>query len=313
MAKLDPAAKQVLDAMAASGQPTLDQLSPPVSRQAFTEALKMLGGSKLDAEVQVREWQGPKQALPLHVYRPAGTPKTAVLPAVVYFHGGGWVIGDLENYDTLCRVLCAESGCEILSFQYRLAPEHKFPAAAEDACAATAWTVKHARELGVDVNRLAVAGDSAGGNLAAVAALHVREAGRPKLRHQLLIFPATDMAADSETYKSRAEGYFLTKAMMEYFINHYLSSPKDAKDWRASPARATSHANLPPATIVVAGFDPLCAEGVAYAEKLKKAGGKADVIRYDGMIHDFVLMDGAIAEGRAALKRVAGVLRKALA
>lgn len=313
MATLDPAAKQVLEAMAASGQPTLDQLPPAESRQAFTEALKMLGGPKLDADVQVREWQGPEQPLPLHVYRPVGAAKAAALPTVVYLHGGGWVIGDLENYDTLCRVLCAESGCQILSFQYRLAPEDKFPAAVDDACAAPAWTVEHAQELGVDVNRLAVAGDSAGGTLAAVAALTARDAGGPKFKHQLLIFPATDMAAESETYRSRAEGYFLTKTMMTWFINHYLRTPEDAKDWRASPARAASLANLPPATVVVAGFDPLYAEGVAYAEALKKAGNTAEVIRYDGMIHDFILMDGAIAEGRAALKKMAGVLRKALA
>lgn len=312
MSNLNPAAKQVLEAMAASGQPTLDQVPPPVAREAFNEAVKMLGGAKPDAEVQEREWQGPTQALPLRVYRPAGTANNTKLPAVAYIHGGGWVIGDLGTYDTLCRVLCAESGCAILSFEYRMAPEHKFPAAADDACAALGWMSKHADELGIDTSRLAVAGDSAGGNLAAVAALHARDAGGPKLKHQLLIFPATDLAAESESYASRAEGYFLTKVLMDYFINHYLNSADEVHDWRASPLRAKSHANLPPATVVVAGFDPLCADGVTYAETLNQAGNQAEVIRYDDMIHDFTLMDGAIAEGRTALKRMAGVLRKAL-
>lgn len=312
MSKLDPDVKNVLDAMAASGV-TFDQLSPADARQAFAEGIAQLGGAKPDVEVRMREWDGPTQKLPLRVYRPLGTPPDKRLPALLYIHGGGWVIGDLDVYDRACRVLCEGSGCAVLSFEYRLAPEHKFPAAAEDACAIAPWAVKHAAELGIDVNRLAVGGDSAGGNLAAVATLSARDAGGPRIKHQLLIFPACDATANYPSMTENADGYFLTAKMMQYFGAHYLNSPAEAADWRMSPNQAKSHAGLPPATIVVAEFDPLRDDGVAYAETLKKAGVAAKVMRYDGVIHDFTLMDGAIPAGRAALREIAAALGKALA
>lgn len=312
MTELNPQAKAILDAMAASGQPTLDQLSPPDARAAFAEAFKMVAGEKPDVQVTDRQWQGPSASHPLRVYRPKGAAADARLPAVAYFHGGGWVICDIDTHDTACRVLCESSGCAILSFEYRWAPEHKFPAAAQDCSAALPWVAENADELGVDMDRFAVAGDSAGGNLAAVAALAARDAGGPKLRHQALIFPAADMAADTESYRRNVDGYFLTGALMKYFIDHYLNSPDDVNDWRASPLRAASHADLPPATILVAGFDPLCDDGLNYAQALENAGGRAEVVRYDDMIHDFTLMDGAIPEGRVAMQKVGTALGKAL-
>ncbi|TAM10671.1 MAG: alpha/beta hydrolase [Nevskiaceae bacterium] len=312
MGKLDPDVKNVLDAMAASGI-TFDQLSPAEARQAFADAIAQLGGSKPDVEVQIRDWQGPAMKLPLRVYRPKGTPKDKKLPALLYIHGGGWVIGDLDVYDRACRVLCEASGCAVLSFEYRLAPEHKFPAAAEDACAVAPWAVKHAGELGIDTSRLAVGGDSAGGNLAAVAALAARDAGGLKLKHQLLIFPVCDITQEFPSGTTNAEGYFLTAKMMQYFGAHYLDGPEEAADWRMSPNQAKNHANLPSATVVVAEFDPLRDDGIAYGETLKKAGVHVDLMRFDGVIHDFTLMDGAIPAGRAALKKIGAAVGKALA
>jgi len=234
------------------------------------------------------------------------------LPGIVYFHGGGWVIGDLDTHDVQCRQLTAEAGITVVAVDYRLAPEHKFPAAVDDAWAATRWVAAHGSELGLDARRLAVAGDSAGGNLAAVVALLAREAGAPAIALQVLVYPVTDVSAESQSYRDFAEGYLLTRESMRWFTNHYLKSASDADDWRASPLRAQSLAGLPPALVVTAGFDPLRDEGAAYAARLTDAGVRVDYVSYGGMIHGFMPMGRLIDTGNRAISHVAASLRQAL-
>ncbi|MGH7343994.1 MAG: alpha/beta hydrolase, partial [Candidatus Rokuibacteriota bacterium] len=203
-------------------------------------------------------------------------------------------------------------GIGVVAVDYRLAPEHKFPAAVDDAWAATRWVVAHGSELGVDGRRLAVAGDSAGGNLAAVVALMARDAGGPAIALQVLIYPVTDVGSESKSYRDFAEGYMLTRDGMRWFTNHYLKSPSDAQDWRASPLRAASLAELPPALVITAGFDPLRDEGAAYAGRLSDAGGRVDYINYGGMTHGFMPMGRLIDTGNRATSHVAASLREAL-
>src|SRR5918996_4376958 len=254
---LDPQAEAVIELVAKSGRPAYHTLSPKDARQLFLETRPASTPTPPEiGSVRNVVAETPQGAIPLRVYPPAGVPAATALPAYVYFHGGGWVIGDLETHDVLCRQLTAASGASVISVDYRLAPEHKFPAAADDAWAATRWVVAHAAELGVDATRLAVGGDSAGGNLAAVMALMAREAGGPAIALQVLLYPVTDVAAEAESYQIFADGYMLTRDSMRWFIAHYLKASEDAADWRASPLRTPSLAGLPPALIITAGFGP---------------------------------------------------------
>jgi acetyl esterase len=250
--------------------------------------------------------------IPLRLYRPAGVSDATPLPVYVYFHGGGWVIGDLESHDVLCRQLTAESGACVIAVDYRLAPEHKFPAAADDAWAATRWIVGHAAELGVDAGRLAVGGDSAGGNLAAVVALMSRDAGGPAIALQVLIYPVTDVGSESQSYADFADGYMLTRDSMRWFTAHYLGRKEEANDWRVSPLRAPSLAGLPPALILTAGFDPLRDEGAAYATRLREAGVTVDYVSFGGMIHGFVGMGRVLDSALRAVSLIGAALRQAL-
>jgi acetyl esterase len=312
-AALDPQARAVLDLVVKSGRPAYHQLSPKDARQLFRETRPAstptppeIGGVKdLTAD-------GPLGPIPLRVYRPARVPASTPLAGLVYFHGGGWVIGDLETHDVLCRQLTAESGVSVVSVDYRLAPEHKFPAAVDDAWAATRWTVAHAGELGIDAGRLAVGGDSAGGNLAAVVALLARDQRAPVIGLQILLYPVTDLAAETRSYRDFAEGYLLTLDGMRWFGAHYLNTRDEAADWRASPLRARSLAGLPPALIVTAGFDPLRDEGEAFAARLRDAGGRVDYVCYGGMIHGFVPMGRLIDTGNRAVSHIAASLHQAL-
>ena len=258
--------------------------------------------------------EGRAPAVPRNAsdYRPAGAPASTPLAVLVFFHGGGWVIGDLETHDVLCRQLTAGSGVSVVSVDYCLAPEHKFPAAVDDAWAATRWVVAHAGELAVDASRLAVGGDSAGGNLAAVVALLARGKGAPAIAVQVLIYPVADLVGETRSYRDFAEGYLLTREGMRWFIAHYLTAEAEAVDWRASPLRAQSLAGLPPALIVTAGFDPLRDEGEAYAERLREAGVRVDSVCYGGMIHGFVPMGRLLDTAGRAISLIAGSLSQAL-
>lgn len=310
---LDPQAASVIDLIAKSGRPPYHTLSPKEARQLFRET-RPASTPPAPQIGAVRDLtaDGPLGAIPLRVYRPAGVSESRPLPALVYFHGGGWVIGDLETHDVLCRQLTAEAGVSVISVDYRLAPEHKFPAAVDDAWAATRWVAVHGEELAVDPARLAVGGDSAGGNLAAVVSLLARDAGGPRIALQSLVYPVTDLSSESQSYAELADGYMLTRDSMRWFRAHYLAKAEDALDWRASPLRAPSLAGLPPALVITAGYDPLRDEGEAYARRLREAGVTVDAVCFGGMIHGFVGMGRLIETAFRAVTLIAGSLRYAL-
>jgi len=306
---VDPQVAFVLDLVVKSGRPAYHTLSPKEARQLFIDT-RPASTPQPPAIGSVRNFSAG--SIPIRVYRPAGVPDATRLPVLVFFHGGGWVIGDLDTHDTLCRQLTAEAGISVVAVDYRLAPEHKFPAAADDAWAATKWVVEHTAELGVDPGKLAVGGDSAGGNLAAVVALQARDAGGPAITLQALLYPVTDLGAETQSYRDLADGYMLTREGMRWFIAHYLGKPQDADDWRASPIRATSFAGVAPALIVTAGYDPLRDEGDAYAQKLRAAGVNVDHVSFGGMIHGFAPMGKLIETGNRAVTLIAASLRHAL-
>ena len=309
---LDPQVKAVLEMVAKANRPAYNTLSPKEARQLFIETRPASTPTPPEiGSVRNVSAQASHGVIPLRVYRPAGVPDSTRLPAYVYFHGGGWVIGDVNTHDVLCRQLTAASGASVISVDYRLAPEHKFPAAADDAWAATKWVVAQANELGLDASRLAVGGDSAGGNLAAVVALMARDAGGPAIKLQVLIYPVTDIMRETRSYTDFAEGYMLTRDSMRWFFAQYLTSGDDARDWRASPLRAPSLANLPPALIVTAGFDPLRDEGEIYAGRLRDAGNMVDYVCYGGMVHGFLGMGKLLDTAGRAIAHIGDSLRQA--
>jgi acetyl esterase len=308
---LDPEAKVVLDALSSVPLPDLWSTSAAEFR-ALTSALRAPAPEVRVARVENRAIPGPSGSIPLRLYWPLDAP-SGELPALVYFHGGGWVIGDLESHDGTCRELANAARCLVASVDYRLAPEARFPAAADDCSAATAWVAQNAAALGVDRARIAVGGDSAGGNLAAVVALRARDARAPSLVHQLLVYPVTDCAFETGSYHDNAEGYFLTRDMMRWFWQQYLEKPEQGADPSASPLRAPTLAGVAPATVITAEFDPLRDEGEAYAKRLERAGVPVSLTRYDGMFHGFFGMGLAIARARDAVAQAAAELRKAFA
>jgi acetyl esterase len=259
-------------------------------------------------KVENRTIPGPAGEIPVRIYTPYGQ---GPFPSLVYYHGGGWVVGDLDGADVPCRLLTNRANCVVVSVDYRLAPEHKFPAAVEDAYAAAKWVVENAPSIQVDPARVAVGGDSAGGNLAAVVALMARDRGGPSLLYQMLIYPVTHHAYNTDSYRENAEGYFLTKDMMVWFWNHYLRDEQDGKNPYASPLLADNLSGLPPALVITAEYDPLRDEGEAYAERLKAAGIPVEVTRYNGMIHGFFWMPGALEQGKKAIEQAANALKQA--
>jgi acetyl esterase len=236
---------------------------------------------------------GSHGLIPLRLYRPKGPAPTVPLPALVYFHGGGWVIGDLDTHDVVCRQL-------------------KFPAAVDDAYGAVAWIADNGAAHGIDTRRLAVGGDSAGGNLATVVCIMARAQDGPPLSFQLMIYPATDLAADAPSHTTYADGYLLTRDSIRWFIDHYLRGRDDVSDWRASPSRARSLEGLPPALVITAGFDPLCDEGDGYAKRLHQAGVVVDHVRYGGMVHGFIGMGRLISTANRAIAHAGLSIRQAL-
>jgi acetyl esterase len=305
---LDPQAQSVLETLNAFGARPLHVMSPDEARRA-TARLAKLGGRP--APVQRTEdlcVPGPAGPIPVRVYTPPGR---GPFPTLAYFHGGGWVTGSIATHDPICRALAHGAGCAVVSVDYRLAPEHKYPAAVEDCYAVTRWLAESGAALGVDPARLAVGGDSAGGTLATVVALWARDRGGPALACQLLIYPVTDYMPD---FPSRLEnGYFLSNADLEWAWHHYLPSGADAADPSVAPLRAADLAGLPPAVIITAEFDPLHDEGNLYADRLRSAGVPTVLARYDGMVHGFVSMAGVIERGKDALDQAAGDLRAAFA
>jgi len=231
-----------------------------------------------------RKLPGPRGDIPVRLYTPFGI---GPFPLTIYFHGGGFVLGNLDSHDSACRHLCLNSNSIVMAVDYRLAPEHPFPAAPDDCYAATVWAGQHAGEIGADGKRFAVSGDSAGGNLAAVVSLRVRDEGGPRLCGQLLNCPVTDYDMERASYTANADGYFLTRETMKWFDGHYLKRPEDRKHPHAAPIRALDFTRLPPAYVLTAQYDPLCDEGEEYADKLAAAGVAVVKKRYSNMIHAF--------------------------
>jgi acetyl esterase len=254
---------------------------------------------------------GPSGPVPVRAYRPKGATRDELLPALVFFHGGGWVIGDLDTHDVVCRTLANGARCSVFSVEYRKAPEAPFPAAVDDCFASLNFVAKNANSLKVNSKLIAVAGDSAGGNLATVIALMAREAGGPALSFQVLIYPATDQHYAFPSIDRNGDGYLLTKKVMLYFRSHYLPREQDWRDWRASPLLAKSLAGLPPAFVLTAGFDPLVDEGKAYADRLAKEGVATAYKNYADMVHGFITMGRVLDTASLALADCAQALKKA--
>jgi acetyl esterase len=310
---LDPAAKKLLDLIASRNLPSYHELTP-VDARAYYRERRFLTQPEPPQVASVKDLSapGPHGPIPLRAYRPQGSTEQQVLPALVYTHGGGHTIGDLDTHDTLCRELCNLSGLAVVAVDYRLGPEHKFPAAVDDSWAALNWIVANAGPLGIDAAKIAVGGDSAGGNLAAVMALMARDAGAPKLAFQLLIYPVTDFRYITPSQKSNGQGYLLTREVIDYFTANYLPENPDLLNWRLSPAFAPDFSKLPPALVLTAGYDPLLDEGREYAEKLEAAGNRVEYVCYPGQIHGFITMGRAIPEANEAVALCADRLKNAL-
>jgi len=282
----------------AEARKTLNALFIPEQKEAIhkIEDRKILGsgGYQLPIRIYTPDAQGP-------------------LPVLVFFHGGGWVLGDIESHDSVCRELANKVSCIVVSVDYRLAPEHKFPTAPEDCYAATKWVALNAAAFSGDPSRIAVGGDSAGGNLAAAVAQMAADRGAPGLTCQMLIYPVTNYALDTQSYKDNADGYLLTRDMMQWFWTQYLTSDEDGKNAYASPMQAREVRRVAPAFVMTAEFDPLRDEGEAYAERLKKEGVPVECKRYDGAIHGFFSFGHIMDQGKEAVADVAARLRKAFA
>ncbi len=299
---LDADAKQVLDLIAGKNLPSYDLLPPLVVRALYKSGTyPVQPQAPMVGEVRDFTLPGPAGEIAIRWYRPLGAMAQQTLPALVFFHGGGFTLGDLDTHDTLCRELCNQAQLAVFAVDYRLGPEHKFPAAHEDAFAALQWIGSHAGQLLIDPAKLAVGGDSAGGNLAAACALMARDRGSPRLAYQLLIYPGTDFRCVAPSHERNGKGYLLTSKLIDYFCDCYLRSDADRLDWRLSPALATDFSRLPPALVLTAGYDPLVDEGKEYADRLRTAGNQVEYVCFTGQLHGFITMGRLIAEANEAV------------
>jgi acetyl esterase len=297
---LHPQVKDLLANFEASGVPPFHQMTPETCRATFAKLFGALPPSTAKiAGTKDLKIPGPAGPIPVRVYTPEGT---GPFPILAYLHGGGWVIGDVPTYENICRELCGGTGAVVVSVDYRLAPEHKFPAATDDCLAAVRWLGAHAAEIGGDAKRIAVGGDSAGGNLAAVTALRLRDEGGPQLVAQLLIYPVTDhYTKGTVSMEKNAEGFLLTRQDMVWFSDYYLRSDADIQNPSFAPLRAKSLSGLAPALVLTAEYDPLCDEGEDYAKRLKQAGVSTKLSHYDGAIHGFFGFFSVLDLGRKGM------------
>jgi acetyl esterase len=308
---LDPQAQDFMRRLAASGLPPVEEQTVDQVRAQVALSTHFLGKPPRVARVEDRRIAGPGGDLAIRLITPEGL-GPGPSPVVVFFHGGGWVLGDLSSHENLCRALANESKTIFAIVDYRLAPEHPFPAAVDDAFAAVSWVSAHAPEFGGDPARLAVCGDSAGGNLSAVVTLMARERGGPSIAFQALAYPITDFEPDSGSYREFAEGFFLTRSEMLWYWDQYVPNVEDRRQPLVSPNRADDLSGLPPALVVTAGCDVLRDEGEAYARRLSDAGVPVRLSRYDGMIHGFLRRYPFFDRGKAAVEEIAAALREAL-
>jgi acetyl esterase len=311
---LDPTARQIVDAMAAMFPPIDFARSGTEHRRMLREAAAAVihEGREPIGAVRDAVVAGPAGPVPVRIYRPVDA-GASPLPVAVFTHGGGWVVCDLDSHDGVCRAIANASGAVVVAVDYRLAPEHRFPAGLEDAYAVLRWAAANAGELGGDPQRLAVVGDSAGGNLAAALALLARDRGGPAIGAQVLVYPVTDHDFTTASHRDPGDPKVLQSEEVQYFWQEYLADPADAADPRASPLRAPSLAGLPPALVITAAFDPLRDEGETYAARLADAGVPVELVRYDSMMHSFVTFLDALPDARDAVGRIGAHLRSALA
>jgi acetyl esterase len=306
---LDHDAEILLKMIQEANRPTFESVGAVAARDLYMAGRKALSPDPMPiAETRDVAIPGSGGPIPARLYRSA---KNGTLPVLVFFHGGGWVVGNIDSHEAMCRHIANRAECAVVSVDYRMGPEHKFPAAVEDCFAATAWTADNGASLGVDPGRLAIGGDSAGGNLAAVVSLLARDKGAPRIAYQVLIYPATDAAMRHDSVARYAEGYVLTRATMRWFYEQYLRTPDDAADWRVSPLLAPDLSRLPPAYVLTAGYDPLCDEGDAYAARLAAAGVPVTHRRFPGQVHGFVTNGRVIRAAETALDEVAAALKSA--
>ena len=306
---LDPQAQALMNLMIDKGIPPVYTQTPTEARASYRARRSFTQPDAPEVgRVQDLSFQHSGVDIAVRVYHPAAA--SPALPALVYLHGGGWTIGDLDTHDVLCRSLCQQAGGVVVAVDYRMGPEHKFPAAYDDAVAAWQWVASQSEALSIDPARIAIGGDSAGGNLAAAACLGLRDLGHKPVM-QLLIYPSTLMAPDTDSYRNNGQGYMLTRESIAWYSGNYLRGPQDTLDWRASPQLATSHANLPPALVLTAGFDPLRDEGLLYADALSRAGVSAQYICFERQIHGFITMGGVLQEANTAVALCAQALRTA--
>ncbi|HEY5126057.1 MAG TPA: alpha/beta hydrolase [Bradyrhizobium sp.] len=310
---LDPDAAAVFKAFQEAGRPPYETVSPAEARELYLRGRVVTNPEPPELKsVQPLAIPSPAGSIPARVYTPGRLRESnGLAPCLVFFHGGGWVIGDLDSHDVVCRKLADEGQLIVISVDYRLAPEHKFPAAVDDAIAATNWIAVNAKQLGVDASRLTVGGDSAGGNLAAVVAISARDGNGPAISGQVLIYPAIDFAMTHPSHSEPETSILLTHSVIKWFRDHYLNGAADVHDWRASPARANTLIGLPPAYVLTAGADPLRDEGDEYAHRLKEAGVAVTHRNFPGQFHGFFTMGKLLQQANVAAKEI-GVWLKAL-
>jgi len=304
-----PQVQALIDALGMTTMPGLETLTPAAARDRFQVMAELRRQTGVEAihEVQDMKIAGPAGQLPLRIYTP---PVQKPAPALVFYHGGGWVIGDLESHDHVCRALANGAQCVVVAVDYRLAPEAKFPAAVEDCFAATRWVADHSAELGIDPGRIAVGGDSAGGNLAAVVAIHARDNKGPAIAGQVLIYPSVDAAGTHTSHSDPETSVLLTHAMVKYFFGHYVDGTDGLTDWRTSPGRVKNLSGLPEAFVITARADPLHDEGEEFAQRLRDAGVKVTYKTYPGQFHGFMTMGRLIPEANQLVSEIAAWLKQ---
>jgi acetyl esterase len=310
MRAIHPDLAALMRAVEAAGTPPLGTLPPGEARISYAASRRALQ-SPFDPVAAVEDIAipGPGGPLALRLFR--GAPRGDLLPGLLFLHGGGWVLGNLETHEGICRRIAAVAKCCVIAVDYRLAPEHPFPAAVQDGAAAMLWVATHGESLGIDANRLAVGGDSAGGNLAAVVALMGRDGSVPPAMYQILFYPVTDLAMTGESYERVTGGVPLTASSMRYFVDHYVPSQTDRLDWRASPLRAASLHGAPPALVLTCGHDPLCAEGQLYAARLEREGVPVTALHLSDQAHGLLNMGKAIGAAAGVIDFAAAALLQA--
>jgi acetyl esterase len=308
---LDPDAAAVYKAFQEAGRPPYETLTPPEARDLYMQA-RLAVNPEPPALESAKEIAipAPHGSIPARLYTPKTLrKKEGLAPCLVFFHGGGWVIGNLETHDVVCRKLAHEGELLVLSVDYRLAPEHRFPAAVDDAIASTRWAAANANQLGIDASRLLVGGDSAGGNMAAVVAIAARDGNGPKLAGQVLIYPSTDFSRRHASHREPTTSILLTHSVITWFMANYMGDNIDVDDWRCSPARAKSLAGLPPTYVLTAGGDPLCDEGDEYAARLRGAGVPVTYRHFPGQFHGFFTMGKLLNQANVAVSEIAAWLK----